>query len=160
MATLAHFPGTQGLLERPITVDNTDGNVQIVREFEGRSLSVGLFDFDGTISDERVGWPNLAVANNVAFLVALTTPHTLGHRKTFFDGGRRGGAGKLIHVLIVFFFFLEGGIHIVTSIIDLGIFQMLCLSYSLPLSPPTTFVTDTLIPPHPRPTPTQDSEND
>jgi len=56
------FPGTKDLLEEPILVENTDGNVQIVREFAGSSLSVGLFDFDGTISSERVGWPNLAVA--------------------------------------------------------------------------------------------------
>jgi beta-phosphoglucomutase-like phosphatase (HAD superfamily) len=41
---------------------------------------VGLFDFDGTISDERVGWPNLIVANNVAYLIALSSPH-LDHRQ-------------------------------------------------------------------------------
>ena len=60
------------LLDKAVVVENTTGNVQIVREFDARSLSVGLFDFDGTISDERVGWPNLAVANNVAYLIALT----------------------------------------------------------------------------------------
>ena len=75
MATPDQFPGTKGLLETPVTVEGTDGNVQIVREFAGSSLSVGLFDFDGTLSDERVGWPNLAVANNVAYLIALTSPH-------------------------------------------------------------------------------------
>jgi len=75
MATPDQFPGTKGLLEKPVIVDGTDGNVEIVREFAGNSLSVGLFDFDGTISDERVGWPNLAVANNVAYLIALTSPN-------------------------------------------------------------------------------------
>ena len=75
MATPDQFPGTKGLLDEPVVVDGTDGNVQIVREFAGSELSVGLFDFDGTISDERVGWPNLAVANNVAYLIALTQPH-------------------------------------------------------------------------------------
>jgi len=69
------FPNKKGLLEKPVVVDNTDGNVEIVREFSGKSLSVGLFDFDGTISDERVGWPNLAVPNNVAYLIALSSPH-------------------------------------------------------------------------------------
>ncbi|MCA9229507.1 MAG: hypothetical protein KDA57_02555 [Planctomycetales bacterium] len=69
------FPYKEGLLEKPVVVDNTDGNVEIVREFSGRSLSVGLFDFDGTISDERLGWPNLAVPNNVAYLIALSSPH-------------------------------------------------------------------------------------
>jgi hypothetical protein len=71
----SQFPGSKGLLKQPVVVENTNGNVQIVREFEGRSLSVGLFDFDGTLSDERVGWPNLAVANNVAYLIALTSPN-------------------------------------------------------------------------------------
>ncbi|NOY41225.1 MAG: hypothetical protein GXP26_05235 [Planctomycetes bacterium] len=80
MANPDQFPGTKGLLEQPVVVENTDGNVQIVREFEGSSLSVGLFDFDGTISDERVGWPNLAVANNVAYLIALTSPN-MEHRQ-------------------------------------------------------------------------------
>ncbi|KAA3657921.1 MAG: hypothetical protein DWQ10_12230 [Calditrichaeota bacterium] len=74
------FPGRHGLLEKPVVVENTEGNVIIVREFDSRALSVGLFDFDGTISDERVGWPNLMVANNVAFLVALSSPH-LPHKK-------------------------------------------------------------------------------
>ena len=32
-------------------------------------MDLALFDFDGTISDERVGWPNLIVANNVAHLI-------------------------------------------------------------------------------------------
>lgn len=69
------FPYKKGLLEKPVVVDNTKGNIEIVREFSGRALSVGLFDFDGTISDERVGWPNLAVPNNVAYLIALSSPH-------------------------------------------------------------------------------------
>ncbi len=74
------FPGTEGLLAQPVPVANTDSNIEIVRPFSGRSLSVGLFDFDGTISDERVGWPNLIVANNVAYLIALSSPH-LEHRQ-------------------------------------------------------------------------------
>ncbi len=74
------FPGQQGLLAQPVSVENTDGNIEIVRPFSGRSLSVGLFDFDGTLSDERVGWPNLIVANNVAYLIAFTSPH-LEHRQ-------------------------------------------------------------------------------
>jgi beta-phosphoglucomutase-like phosphatase (HAD superfamily) len=74
------FPGQQGLLALPVPVKNTDGNIEIVRPFSGRSLSVGLFDFDGTLSDERVGWPNLIVANNVAYLIAFTSPH-LEHRQ-------------------------------------------------------------------------------
>lgn len=80
MALPDQFPGTKGLLGQPVVVENTNGNVQIVREFDGKPLSVGLFDFDGTISDERVGWPNLAVANNVAYLVSLTSPH-MDHRQ-------------------------------------------------------------------------------
>lgn len=68
------FPYEEGLLPQPVVVDNTDGNIEIVRPFSGKSLSVGLFDFDGTISDERVGWPNLAVPNNVAYLIALSSP--------------------------------------------------------------------------------------
>ncbi|MCB9500848.1 MAG: HAD hydrolase-like protein [Deferribacteres bacterium] len=68
------FPGRQGLLEKPVVVENTNGNVIIVREFDRSALSVGLFDFDGTISDERVGWPNLMVASNMAFLIALSSP--------------------------------------------------------------------------------------
>ncbi|MEO2049970.1 MAG: hypothetical protein ABGX16_25720 [Pirellulales bacterium] len=74
------FPGQQGLLAQPVSVENTDGNIEIVRPFSGRSLSVGLFDFDGTLSDERVSWPNLIVANNVAYLIAFTSPH-LEHRQ-------------------------------------------------------------------------------
>jgi phosphoglycolate phosphatase-like HAD superfamily hydrolase len=74
------FPGNQGLLEKRIVVDNTDGNIEIIRPFEGRCLSVGLFDFDGTISDERIGWPNLIVSSNVAFLIALTSPRMEHHR--------------------------------------------------------------------------------
>jgi beta-phosphoglucomutase-like phosphatase (HAD superfamily) len=74
------FPGQQGLLAQPVSVKNTDGNIEIVRPFSGRSLSVGLFDFDGTLSDVRVGWPNLIVANNVAYLIAFTSPH-LEHRQ-------------------------------------------------------------------------------
>jgi len=69
------FPYKKGLLEKPVVVDHAEGNIEIVREFSGRALSVGLFDFDGTISDERVGWPNLAVPNNVAYLIALSSPH-------------------------------------------------------------------------------------
>ena len=81
MTTTANqFPGTKGLLKQPVVVDGTDGNIEIVREFSGSSLSVGLFDFDGTLSDERVGWPNLMVANNVAYLIAFSSPH-LGHKE-------------------------------------------------------------------------------
>jgi len=78
--TVVQFPGTKGLLKKPVTVENCDGNIEIVRKFSGRSLSVGLFDFDGTLSDERVGWPNLMVANNVAYLVALSSPR-LDHKQ-------------------------------------------------------------------------------
>ncbi len=78
--TAVQFPETKGLLKQPVTVENTDGNIEIVREFSGRALSVGLFDFDGTLSDERVGWPNLMVANNVAYLIAFSSPH-LGHKE-------------------------------------------------------------------------------
>ncbi len=74
------FPYKDGLLEKPVVVDDTEGNIEIVREFSGKSLSVGLFDFDGTISDERVGWPNLAVPNNVAYLIGLSSPH-MDHKK-------------------------------------------------------------------------------
>ncbi|MCA9101668.1 MAG: hypothetical protein KDA63_10985 [Planctomycetales bacterium] len=79
MSTSDVFPGTDGLLAEPFTVPHTDGNIEIVREFDGSEISVALFDFDGTISDERVGWPNLAVANNVAYLMALSSPH-VDHR--------------------------------------------------------------------------------
>ena len=80
METPDTFPGTSGLLDRPHFVPETNGNVEIVRDFDGSSISVALFDFDGTISDERVGWPNLAVANNVAYLMALSSPH-INHRQ-------------------------------------------------------------------------------
>ncbi|MEZ6071158.1 MAG: hypothetical protein R3C10_12990 [Pirellulales bacterium] len=79
MSTSDVFPGTDGLLAEPFTVPHTDGNIEIVREFDGSEILVALFDFDGTISDERVGWPNLAVANNVAYLMALSSPH-VDHR--------------------------------------------------------------------------------
>jgi phosphoglycolate phosphatase-like HAD superfamily hydrolase len=69
------FPGDKGLLEKPITIDGTDGAIEIIREFDGSQLSVGLFDFDGTLSDERLGWPDLMVSSNAAFLVALSNPH-------------------------------------------------------------------------------------
>jgi len=69
------FPYKKGLLEKSVVVDNFEGNIEIVREFSGKSLTVGLFDFDGTISDERVGWPNLAVPNNVAYLIGMSSPH-------------------------------------------------------------------------------------
>ncbi len=78
--TDTQFPGSKGLLRNPVFVENTNENIEIVREFSGSSLSVGLFDFDGTLSDERVGWPNLIVANNVAYLIALSSPH-LGHKE-------------------------------------------------------------------------------
>jgi len=66
------FPGKKDLLKKPVIVDNTNGNIEIIRAFDGINISVGLFDFDGTISDERVGWPNLMVATNTAFLMALS----------------------------------------------------------------------------------------
>lgn len=71
------FPGKKDLLKKPVIVDNTNGNIEIIRAFDGSKISVGLFDFDGTISDERVGWPNLMVATNTAFLMALSAnmPH-------------------------------------------------------------------------------------
>lgn len=74
------FPGENGLLQNPVTVAGTNNNITIVREFDGQPISVGLFDFDGTLSDERIGWPNLMVANNVAFLIALSSPH-LEHKQ-------------------------------------------------------------------------------
>ncbi len=46
------------MLSKPVIVDNRDGNIEIIREFDGSNISVGLFDFDGTLPDERVGWPN------------------------------------------------------------------------------------------------------
>ncbi len=64
------FPGKKDLLKKPVIVDNTNGNIEIIRKFDGSNISVGLFDFDGTLSDERVGWPNLMVATNTAFLIA------------------------------------------------------------------------------------------
>ena len=50
MALSDLFPGTKDLLAQPVVVENTGGNVQIVREFSRSWLSVGLFDFDGTLS--------------------------------------------------------------------------------------------------------------
>lgn len=69
------FPGDKGLLDTPVTVKGTDGSIEIIREFDGSQLSVGLFDFDGTLSDERLGWPDLMVSSNAAFLVALSSPN-------------------------------------------------------------------------------------
>ena len=74
------FPYEEGLLETPVVVDHAGGNIEIVRAFSGESLSVGLFDFDGTISDERLGWPNLIVPNNAAYLISLSSPH-VDHKK-------------------------------------------------------------------------------
>ncbi len=73
------FPGEKGLLKNPIIVDNTNGNIEIIREFDGSNISVGLFDFDGTLSDERVGWPNLMVATNSAFFMSHTE-NKLSHK--------------------------------------------------------------------------------
>jgi len=69
------FPGEQDLLDKPVIVDGTEGSIEIIREFDGSELSVGLFDFDGTLSNERLGWPDLMVSSNVAFLVALSSPN-------------------------------------------------------------------------------------
>ncbi len=74
------LPENKGLLTKPVIVSGSDGNIQIIREFESSQATVGLFDFDGTLSDERVGWPNLMVAVNTSFLVALTKPH-MNYRK-------------------------------------------------------------------------------
>jgi len=69
------FPGEKGLLDEPVIAKDADGAIEIIREFDGSRLSVGLFDFDGTLSDERLGWPDLMVSSNAAFLVALSSPH-------------------------------------------------------------------------------------
>ena len=74
------FPGKKGLLREKHIVAGSNGNIEIIREFNGSNLSVGLFDFDGTLSNERVGWPDLMIACNTAFLVALSSPH-LNHKK-------------------------------------------------------------------------------
>jgi len=50
----------------PRTIPRT--NIEIVRPYDGRGLRAALFDFDGTISLERDGWPNLMVACNAAAL--------------------------------------------------------------------------------------------
>ena len=65
------FPGKERLLKKPLKITE---NIEIIREFNGAAITTGLFDFDGTLSDERVGWPNLMVASNTAFLVALSNP--------------------------------------------------------------------------------------
>ncbi len=69
------LPEKEGLLDQDVIVNGSDGNIRIIREFESSNASVGLFDFDGTLSDEQIGWPNLMVAVNASFLVALTNPH-------------------------------------------------------------------------------------
>ena len=74
------FPGKKGLLKNPVIVENTNGNIEIIREFDGSNISVGLFDFDGTLSDERVGWPNLMVATNSAFFMSYTE-NKLSHKE-------------------------------------------------------------------------------
>jgi phosphoglycolate phosphatase len=37
-------------------------NIEIIRPFDGRKITTVLFDFDGTLSQERDGWVNLMVA--------------------------------------------------------------------------------------------------
>ena len=61
-----NFPGTTGVLDKPITVSGT--NIEIVRPYDGRKLTTVLFDFDGTLSLERDGWPDLMVSTNSAAL--------------------------------------------------------------------------------------------
>ena len=69
---LKNLPKDEGLLPEP--VDMGDG-IFVYREFDPVNLYVALFDFDGTLSDERRGWPNLMVQNNLAWLVSLSNPH-------------------------------------------------------------------------------------
>lgn len=42
--------------------------MELIRPFDGRSITTVLFDFDGTLSLERDGWVNLMVATNSAAL--------------------------------------------------------------------------------------------
>ncbi len=42
--------------------------IEIIRPFSGQNISAVLFDFDGTISREREGWPDIMVATNAAAL--------------------------------------------------------------------------------------------
>ena len=66
MAIEPVLPGKQGLLSEPRRVAGT--HIEIVRPFDGRALRAVLLDFDGTLSLERDGWPNLMVATNSAAL--------------------------------------------------------------------------------------------
>ncbi len=72
---LKDFPGRNGLLDSPVSVENSGGNIIIVRPFDARNIKVALFDLDGTLSDERLGWPNVMMTSNIAFLIALSSPH-------------------------------------------------------------------------------------
>jgi phosphoglycolate phosphatase-like HAD superfamily hydrolase len=63
------LPGSAGTLPDAVAVG---AGVDVVRPFPCRSLSAALFDLDGTLSNERLGWPDLMAAVNVSFLVAAT----------------------------------------------------------------------------------------
>jgi phosphoglycolate phosphatase-like HAD superfamily hydrolase len=63
------LPGLEGTLPRAVAVG--DG-VEVVRAFAQRALSAALFDLDGTLSNERLGWPDLMAAVNASFVVAAT----------------------------------------------------------------------------------------
>ncbi len=63
------FPGSEGTLPEAVAVGN---GVEVVRPFPRRALAAALFDLDGTLSNERLGWPDLMAAVNASFLVAAT----------------------------------------------------------------------------------------
>ncbi len=54
-------------LDKPVNIPGT--NIELVRPYDGRGIIKVLFDFDGTLSRERDGWPNLMVACNSSALV-------------------------------------------------------------------------------------------
>lgn len=63
------LPGAEGTIPEPVSVGT---GVEVVRPFRRRVLSAALFDLDGTLSNERLGWPDLMAAVNASFMVAAT----------------------------------------------------------------------------------------
>lgn len=60
------FPSARPSPQCPFVVP--ESSIEIVRPFDGRAITTVLFDFDGTLSLERDGWPNLMVAANASAL--------------------------------------------------------------------------------------------
>jgi phosphoglycolate phosphatase-like HAD superfamily hydrolase len=69
---MIELPGKEGVLETPITMDET--NIEIVRHYDGSNIQTVLFDFDGPLSKERDGWIDIMIeCNSTALKGAVPT---------------------------------------------------------------------------------------